>query len=860
MSMSPIKFLLSSSLLTLITATHALGAAPAVVIDAQQTIGVNFSSPQSVAASPNGTVYIADLNNNQIVQVIPHLPGASTQSNVYTGPSGVSAPLAVAVDGVGDLYIADLPSPGVTSRIIEVMADGQGKLTQNVKQIYLGGLLTFPVSLAIDNAGTVFVGDAVLASIYAIPFNGTPRQVNLTGLPSTFYPAALAKDASGDLFMADGTATDAAVYVAPATGGAIRPVLTGSFDIDQPTGLALDYYGNLFIASYLGNDNGDFAGEEIVEVPSPSATTPSTPWIIPTSNLDLSGGIAVDLSGNLDVAGSGSGENNNGLVTQLNVSNPVNLGATNVFAKGPGITFNFAFNAPAKFTGFRTVTAGDAGTKSDVVKVSGGTCASQSLKGVTAYAPYICAQTFEAQPQYVGMRSSAIQVKGAGAAILASIPVYALGDAAAQIAYPLDVTTTELGLVQPQGVAISGFDQTVYIADLSGGKVYSVGGLSGASATPVFTGAPGSATQLSAPSAVAINGEGDLYIADFNLGQVIVVPTTTGIAPFVLNTGGLLQHPIALTVDFLGNLYIGDAGPEGDNAGSSNPGYLVVVPHNSPAFKAQIPGVAVIFPQAIAISPINGNVVIGDGGDIATGIGQIVELPSNGSAASVLTVDAPNVPTDPSGLTFDAAGNLYVLDGNLGTITVVSSTGAAALLPLASTTAFSAPSALASSAGGQSLVVANLGGGSANSLLYLNGNSATLTYGDQVLHNGGEPQAVTVTNIGNQTLTLNNNFYKPKSLPGFALAGGNTCKANDNLTLASPACTLSFAFDPNKVGAFNQTLTIQSNAYNTGVPVIHLTGTGTAKVKPAPGRKLEAAVPNATGRKSFAAASQMKKP
>ena len=41
---------------------------------------------------------------------------------------------------------------------------------------------------------------------------------------------------------------------------------------------------------------------------------------------------------------------------------------------------------------------------------------------------------------------------------------------------------------------------------------------------------PGSATALSAPSAVAVNGEGDLYIADFNLGEVIVVPTTTGIA------------------------------------------------------------------------------------------------------------------------------------------------------------------------------------------------------------------------------------------------------------------------------------------------------------------------------------------
>ena len=93
---------------------------------------------------------------------------------------------------------------------------------------------------------------------------------------------------------------------------------------------------------------------------------------------------------------------------------------------------------------------------------------------------------------------------------------------------------------------------------------------------PVFTGAVGSATALSAPSAVAVNGEGDLYIADFNLGEVIVVPTTTGIAPYVLKTGSVqLQHPISLALDELGDLYIGDAGVDGDNATSAAPGFVV---------------------------------------------------------------------------------------------------------------------------------------------------------------------------------------------------------------------------------------------------------------------------------------------
>ena len=67
--------------------------------------------------------------------------------------------------------------------------------------------------------------------------------------------------------------------------------------------------------------------------------------------------------------------------------------------------------------------------------------------------------------------------------------------------------------------------------------------------TPVSTGT----IAIQAPSALALDGAGNLFIADFNLGEVIEVPTTTGQAPsVVIQPGGLLQHPIALAFDFLG--------------------------------------------------------------------------------------------------------------------------------------------------------------------------------------------------------------------------------------------------------------------------------------------------------------------
>ena len=55
---------------------YALAAVPAVVVDAQQTIGsTNSINPQQVVVAPNGIVYLADTKNNQVLQYIPNLPG-----------------------------------------------------------------------------------------------------------------------------------------------------------------------------------------------------------------------------------------------------------------------------------------------------------------------------------------------------------------------------------------------------------------------------------------------------------------------------------------------------------------------------------------------------------------------------------------------------------------------------------------------------------------------------------------------------------------------------------------------------------------------------------------------------------------
>jgi hypothetical protein len=499
----------------------------------------------------------------------------------------------------------------------------------------------------------------------------------------------------------------------------------------------------------------------------------------------------------------------------------------NFGAKGTAIQFNFEYNAPATITGFRAVTRGDQGTSAtptlaDVVVGTVGNCVNKTLPGsTTAYAPATCNQTFQATPQYSGIRASAIQVKGTSPNLLSSTPVYETGLAPAQVTYPMDATTTATGMIEPQGVAASGFDQKVYVADLLGGTVYLVTGVGGSTKQAISTGT----IPLSQPADVAVNAAGDLYIADYNKARVVVVPAAPGTAPYVLNTGTLLSHPISLTVDFLGDLYIGDSGPDGVDATGSAPGFLVEVPYKGSAFKLPTPGITVIFPQVLAADPVTGNLFVGDGGDNAVA-GQIVKVPASGANASVVTVTGVAQPTDPSGLAFDPAENLYALDAYADTITVIPAAGGASHLLNFDGSALVNPAEMAFSAGSQSLVISNIGNGNNNSLVFLNGNSSTLLFQNVAKGKTGTMTA-TVANIGNQNLVLPNNYTKViTASAAFSVLGSSNC-AGKTLT-ASTICSVNVQFAPTNTVAQTEKISINSSAYNTNLPVMTFTGTGIA--------------------------------
>jgi sugar lactone lactonase YvrE len=808
-----------------ICASTGWAQAPSVVIDAQQTIGTLSKGAQGIAVSKNGTVFIADTNDNQVLALNPKT-GVSTP--VSTGGITLLLPTPLALDANGDLFIGDTPS-GIGGRIVELTGDGKGNLTGAAKTYFSGAPLKNPFALTVDSAGTLFIGDYPTDTgngvIYSLAAGGsTLTTLSFPGIPTQFTPASFFRVGT-NLYIADngaGSTGIGGVYVAPATGGTAQKIPTYSFTITNPTGIRLDAAGNIYILTYLTTGSGYNSGQQVVVVP---AASPTTPYILPTNGILYGTDMQLDPAGNLDVLDYASGT-----VVQLTSANPVNVGnKINVGGTGSPVQFNFEFNQATTLRGFRVVTQGD--VSQELTQSTGGTCVNGKHTNlgtggptISNFFPYTCVENFSGTPTYPGLRTSAIQVKGVNTTILASLPVYQMGFAGAEITYPVNERTTVTGLQGPQDVKISGLDKTVYVSDLGAGVVYSIAGLGGSKLTPVSTGT----IPLSGPSGLALDGAGNLFIGDFYNAQLIEVPTTTGLAPSVVNTGGLLQHPISMALDAVGNIYIGDAGPDGFNASFANPGYIVKIPVGGSPFKMTIPAVPIAFPQSLAADPITAALMIGDGGNLDGSGAQVVQVSADGTTASVKPIDGI---TSPSGLAFDPAEQLYVLDFSANTITVLPPTGGQHLLTFNNST-LHASVGFGISAGGQSFVLVTLANGANDyNLLFLNGNRSTLAFGGVKLGNQSDPETATEYNIGNLPLTLSSPYYTTNGVnAAFSVLNSTTC---GNAVVLDPAasCDINAQFKPVNLGQTTQQLTVKSDGYNGGSgainpPILTLRGTG----------------------------------
>jgi DNA-binding beta-propeller fold protein YncE len=112
-------------------------------------LGSGFSNPTGVAVDGNGNVYVADFGHGTVKEIVA--AGGSTTVQTLASGFSFSTPYGVAVDSSGNVYVADKGSatPG-SGAVYEIPAAG-GSTTVNT----LGGGFSNPTGVAMDGSGDV---------------------------------------------------------------------------------------------------------------------------------------------------------------------------------------------------------------------------------------------------------------------------------------------------------------------------------------------------------------------------------------------------------------------------------------------------------------------------------------------------------------------------------------------------------------------------------------------------------------------------------------------------------------------------------------------------------------------------------
>jgi sugar lactone lactonase YvrE len=162
-------------------------------------IGSGLVGPTSVALDNAGNLYIADSGNGRVVEV-PNVAGTLTTSAQTVIVTGLGSDLGIATDLNSNLYIADSTNNqvlrlGAVAGIPSSSAASQVDLNSSGKSNF-----TAPIAVATDSLGDVFVADTTANSVTEITYYGKQTLNIGTGYS---HPSGLATDASGSLYIAD---------------------------------------------------------------------------------------------------------------------------------------------------------------------------------------------------------------------------------------------------------------------------------------------------------------------------------------------------------------------------------------------------------------------------------------------------------------------------------------------------------------------------------------------------------------------------------------------------------------------------------------------------------------------------------
>jgi sugar lactone lactonase YvrE len=231
-----------------------------------------FNTPSGLAIDPSGNIIIADTSNNRIRKIdargrVSTLAG-SGEAGLEDGPANEAqfdGPLGVAVDGEGNVYVADTYNDAIR----RISADGAVKTIAGGVAGYLDGpavdaLFDTPAGVAVDDEGNIFVADTGNDAIRKITprgdvltfAGGGPGREDGQGAQAGFdRPLGIVATHDGFLFVTEeGTGRirritpEAQVTTFAGSSPGFADATGRRAQLNRPSAVAIDREGNLYVA------------------------------------------------------------------------------------------------------------------------------------------------------------------------------------------------------------------------------------------------------------------------------------------------------------------------------------------------------------------------------------------------------------------------------------------------------------------------------------------------------------------------------------------------------------------------------------------------------------------------------------
>jgi sugar lactone lactonase YvrE len=560
-------------------------------------LGVNarFASPSGIAVDPAGNVFVADSANNTVrrisasgaVTTIAGSPGQRGNNDGVGAAARFSNPYGVAVDQVGNLYVSDqfnhtirkiTPGGSVTTLagMAGVAGDQEGSGTQ--------ALFNFPAGIAVASDGTLLVADwnnhkirrvtpagavSTLSGVSYLPgsADGTLRDARFFG------PLGVALDAAGNLYVAEGfnctirkitTAGAVTTLAGTALHYGRQDGVGSAARFSGPSGVAVDSIGNVYVADSDNHNVRKITSNGTVTTIAGTGESGSADGAGSVAQFNRPLGIAVDSTGTLFVA-----DTSNHTIRAISPSGMVTTvagtagGAGSTDASGARARFNGPWGVAVdssgntyvadrnNFTIRRVTPDGLVTTVAGTAGLSGGADGNRTTARFGA-------------PSAVAVdRNGDLYVADTAAATIRKVApngdVTTLAGRQGQQG-SVDGTGTDARFYQPCGVAVDD-SGNVYVADQNctirkitpSGVVTT---LAGAHQQSMVVDGPGGTARFIRPKALAVDGEGTVYVAD-TYGWIRKI-TPAGTVSTLRSAGLPWWDPDGIAVDSAGNVIVTD--------------------------------------------------------------------------------------------------------------------------------------------------------------------------------------------------------------------------------------------------------------------------------------------------------------